>query len=150
MRNFILLASLCSMTLLSACGGQQQGYYDDNGNWVAAQETMIHNKRHRAPNPGMSSYVPPRQTHIHNDVEDGVVTRTTTVTTYQYDRAGYYDANGYYVTMDNAMAPTHMLPPRGMCRIWIPERTLDAQPPVETCAGIGSRVPAGSYVIFGG
>jgi len=134
MRKSIALTCVSLLTLLSACGTPDDGYYDANGNYIPYNRYNREAHDH-APLPG--------GTH-----EPGAY--TTTVTTYSYDRPGYYSGARYYTTMNGLTAPEDMLPPPGMCRIWFPDRTEDDQPGIESCDGIRRRVPAGAYVIYGG
>jgi len=130
MRSF--LACVCLVPLLSACGTPSDGYYDANGNYIPYNRYNREAHDH-APLPGGP----------HPDYSDHGY--------YTYDRAGYYDYNGYYISMDNGPSiPEDMFPPRSMCRVWFPERPVARQPAIEDCAGIKSRVPAGAYVIYGG
>lgn len=136
MRTLTKLACVSFLSLLSACGTPSDGYYDANGNYVPYNRYNSEDHAH-SPLPGgtRDQYEPARTDY-------GVV---------RYDRAGYYDSNGYYITVDNGPnVPTSMFPPRGMCRVWFPERAAIDQPRIESCDGIRSRVPAGAYVIYGG
>jgi len=138
MRNITFLACL-SLSLLSACATPDSGYYDTNGNWIPYNRYNEEAHPH-SPLPG--------GTHPPYDYDDSHAVSTTTVTTY-YDRPGYYDYEGEYLG-SNVPIPHDMLPPRGMCRVWFTDRTPVHQPPIESCEGIRSRVPAGAYVIYGG
>jgi len=139
MRSFTYLACVSLVSLLSACGTPDSGYYDANGNWIPYNRYNREAHDH-SPLPG--------GTHPPYDDHHQV---TTTVTTYTYDRPGYYDYNGYYMAMDSGLnVPQDMFPPRGMCRVWFPDRVALHQPGIESCDGIRSRVPAGAYVIYGG
>ncbi|MBI3630739.1 MAG: hypothetical protein HY221_00140 [Candidatus Sungbacteria bacterium] len=70
---------------------------------------------------------------------------------YIYDRPGYYDYNGYYLSQNNSLnVPRNMFPPHGMCRIWFPDRGREEQASLESCEGIQHRVPVGAYVVYGG
>jgi len=143
MRTFSLIAGLSLVTLLSACGTPSDGYYDANGNYIPYNRYNQQNHDH-APIPG-GTHDPYASDDAHP------VAYTTTTTTYSYDRPGYYDSNGYYRTMSGGVtAPDDMLPPRGMCRVWFPDRALDDEPAIESCSGIHSRAPAGAYIIYGG
>lgn len=136
MRIIPTLAALPLLAMLAACGSTD-GYYDANGNWVAPANATTHAQRTHSPSPGHRE---------HHPRERGYDERAVT-----YDRAGYYDYNGYYVSAPERMSvPQEMFPPRGMCRVWLPERMPQYQPRVESCEGIHSRVPAGAYVIYGG
>jgi len=139
MRHPPLLACVCLVALLSACGAPYGGYYDANGNYVSYEH---YNKETRAYEPVPAGYNNPRY-------DDSRPTYTTT--TYIYDRPGYYDYYGHYIAEDDRFGvPEDMFPPRGMCRVWLPERSPAHQPPVESCDGIRVRVPMGAYVIYGG
>jgi len=139
MQHSKLMAVLLTASLLSGCATPDNGYYDANGNWIP------YNRYNR-------------EAHEHSPLPGGTYDSrydrapvTTTVTTYTYDRPGYYDYNGYYIAPGGGLnVPPEMSPPHGMCRIWFSERTADSQPPIETCEGIRSRVPMGAYVIYGG
>ncbi len=157
--HLIPLACLSVATLLSACESHN-GYYDANGNYIPQANTTTEAQRTHAPYPGgerNSSYyyapvaAPAASTTTYVDTtpeRDGV--RRTTTTVYSYDRAGYYDYNGYYVTPPAALAPAAAFPGHGLCRVWFPGRAVEAQPPIESCGNINARVPAGAYVIYGG
>lgn len=131
-----LLACACLMPVLAACEAPDGGYYDKNGNWIATGSPYAVSKQSHAPLPGG-----PRDGYYDEDNSY-----------YKYDRRGYYDSYGTYVVAVPVMTsvPDSMFPPRGMCRVWFPDRMLTDQPRVESCNGIHSRVPAGAYVIFGG
>ncbi len=151
MRTITTLATLSLVALLSACGMPNDGYYDANGNYVPPPNATTDAQRFRAPDPGRS------YRHDHDRDRAGyyeerpVVVVPPGAPAYIYDRAGYYDYNGYYVTFDDRMeVPQGMFPPRGMCRIWLPGRVPSKQPAIETCNNIQARVPAGAYVIYGG
>lgn len=132
------LASLFLLSMLSACGSPDGGYYDNNGNWIAN-------------NPYAHRDHPPLPGGTRNERTEYSSPRTTTVTTYHYDRRGYYDRNGYYMARDSGLTVADdMFPPRGMCRVWFPDRAPIDQPGIESCTGIQNRVPAGAYVIYGG
>ena len=134
MRLLPLITSLPLLALLAACGAQE-GYYDANGNWVAPANATTDAQRRHSPDPGRPGY-------YNDNYQPRVV---------KYDRPGYYDYNGYYVTVDDSVAvPQNMLPPRGMCRVWLPNRLPERQPRIESCDGIQGRVPQGAYVIYGG
>jgi hypothetical protein len=125
------IASLVLLSSLAACGGP--GYYDSNGSYVAATYTdEDHNGRDGR--------------RYHNTIDDNYAP-----TEIVYSRPGYYDYYGNYVTMDRRTSiPKAMFPPRGMCRVWFPDREIDREPGIESCDGIQSRVPVGAYVIYGG
>ena len=140
MRHSILLATAMLPLLVSACAATpDSGYYDANGNWIPYNR---YNQEAHGHSPLPGGTYPPYS-------EDNRAT-TTTVTTYRYDRPGYYDYNGYYIAGEGNMVPLDMLPPRGLCRVWYPSRSPDDQPDIESCSNIKYRVPAGAYVIYGG
>ncbi len=143
MRTLTSLACVSLVSLLSACATPDNGYYDANGNWIPYNRYNRQAHDH-SPLPGgtYSDYYDDDYRYDDRPV-------ATTVTTYRYDRAGYYDYNGYYVN-DGPALPDGMFPRRGMCRVWLPNRSPANQPPVESCNGIRGRVPAGAYVIYGG
>lgn len=133
MRKLMLLTSAALLSLLSACGTPDAGYYDANGNYIP-NNPYNRNAHDHAPLPGGT----------HQPYDERAVT-------YHYDRPGYYDRNGYYIARDKGPTVSEdMFPPRGMCRVWFPERAVIDQPGIESCNGIQSRVPAGAYVIYGG
>ena len=153
MRLIKTLSTVALMSLLSACGTPSDGYYDANGNFVPNNPYNRTNHDH-APLPG-GTHPPETYNDAYTDrYDDGIHggrKTVTTTTTYSYDRPGYYNANGYYDTMEGgATVPSDMFPSHGMCRVWFPSRPALNQPPVESCDGIQSRVPAGAYVIYGG
>lgn len=132
MRVLPKMACMPLAILLSACVPSDV-YYDDNGNYVPPPNATTQAQRIHAPNPGM-------------DRNDSYYSRH-----YSYDRAGYYDSNGYIIEEDDSLnIPGGMLPPRGMCRVWFADRSLKNQPRIESCGGIKQRVPTGAYVIYGG
>jgi len=142
MRKFTSLACLSLVSLLSACGTPNDGYYDKNGNFIPNNPQRKGAANH-APLPG--------GTYDERYTGDPAVSRTTVTTTTRYDRPGYYDEYGYYRTMEGGWkVPADMFPPRGMCRVWFRDRPLADQPPVESCSGINDYVPSGAYVIYGG
>lgn len=131
------LACISLATLLSACGTPDGGYYDANGNWIPNNPNNA--TRNHAPLPG--------GTHDAYDNDD--YRHRHHVTTYSYDRPGYYNTSGYYDRLEGG-APASMMPPRGMCRVWFTDRLPENQPRIESCDGIQYRVPEGAYVIYGG
>lgn len=138
MRNLTLLACASLVSLLAACGGPSEGYYDANGNYV---QNSSYNSQTR-------TYEPVRASDRNNPRIDH--TRPIHSTTI-YDRRGYYDYHGNYVERgDGLNIPQHMFPPSGMCRVWFTDRAPANQPGVESCDQIKSRVPVGAYVIYGG
>jgi len=144
MKTITSLVCISLVALLSACATPDAGYYDANGNWIANNPNNAN--RNHAPLPGGT------RNSQNSDYDNGYpATTTTTVTTYNYDRRGYYDENGHYMAKDDSLnVPTDMFPPRGMCRVWFTDRDADNQPDIESCKGIKSHVPAGAYVIYGG
>ncbi len=138
-----LVTALTSLTLLTlTCACQPAGYYDSNGEYhtYGRSDTYRHDKAIAdAPSDETGTYY----------AESSTASPTTTVI---YDRAGYYDRNGYYISPNRGPrgVPADFLPPRGMCRMWFSDRRLDDQPPVESCRGIQDRVPDDAYVIYGG
>lgn len=141
MRNLTSLTCVSLMALLGACATPNDGYYDANGNFIP-NHPNFHNDYNHSP-------LPAGDTH-QAYVEEHPGYSTTTTTIYTYDRgAGYYDYNGYYVA-NGPVVDNSYLPPRGMCRVWFPERPASSQPAIESCSAIRSRVPAGAYIIYGG
>ena len=131
MRLTTTLTCVSLLTLLAACS-EPDGYYDAHGKFI--HNTPYNNTKNV---PDQNRYVDSR----YNDTNTNV----------NYSRRGYYDYNGYYIAKNyGPVVPSDMFPPRGMCRVWFPDRDPADQPEIETCAGIRSRVPAGAYVIFGG
>ncbi len=125
MRALSLLVCVSLVALLTACGN---GYYDANGNYTATDNAPLNRKE--ADN-----------TYYNNDASESS----------RYTRRGYYDYNGYYAESDGVLeVPQGMFPHRGMCRVWFTDRLPSQQPAVESCNGIQSRAPAGTYVIYGG
>lgn len=170
-----LRAALCLTLLgLSACAGSYDGYYDANGTYHPENPYNAQNhskppipggpQNYNAPYPGdhradydrryerdayreEMAYASPPRRHDYGRTNAA----TTTVTTYHFDRAGYYDRNGYFIAEGyGPNVPRHMLPARGMCRVWFPERPAQYQPAAETCEGIHLRVPDGAYIVYGG
>ena len=141
MRKLVVsLASLSSLALLAACNPPSlDGQCDRYGNWVSPRNPTTESQRVKPPLPGHT------YDKRHHNRCSGEIRNV------RYDRPGYYDENGYYIPAANAPAiPSHMVPPRGMCRVWVPGVANSRQSPVEVCDGISSRVPAGAYVLFGG
>src|SRR4051812_41416572 len=128
MRSLTSFACLSLLSLLSACATPSDGYYDANGNWIAYNRYNREAHNH-SPLPG--------GTHPPYDDSRAV---TTTVTPNSYARPGYYDYNGYYVAKADLNTPQDMFPPRGMCRVWFPDRAAVHQPAIEACDNIQSRV----------
>ena len=136
-RAAAFLGCVCLVALVSACDAPNGGYYDANGNFIATDSPYNVSKNNHAPLPGGPG--------------DGYYSDRTDHPVNQYDRAGYYDSYGHYwANYSSLNVPEDMFPPRGMCRVWFSGRPLVDQPPVESCDGIRSRVPAGAYVIYGG
>jgi hypothetical protein len=147
MRTTTLVAGLSALLALSACGAPDYGYYDANGNFIppANGASPSEQSRRHAPSPGQVS----ANTTYYND--QVVVVPATVPDTYTYSRRGYYDYYGNFVTVSpNYAVPADMYPPRGMCRVWLPNRAPESQPRIESCNNIQYRVPAGGYVIYGG
>lgn len=131
MRPIPLLACVSLVALLTACNDSNTGFYDANGRYV------------------------PYSTQTPEPFEHNVTLRERTAheaRNYAFNRRGYYDYYGYYIARapEGMAVPAHMFPPRGMCRIWFPDRDVAEQPAVEGCRAINARVPAGAYVIYGG
>lgn len=144
MRTKILMAALPAAFLLSACAGPDYGYYDANGNYIPAANAVTDQHRRHAPSPGqpgMPAY----------DSSNVIVVPAPIEYPVTYTRRGYYDYYGNFVTVDSRLViPSDMYPPRGMCRVWLPQRSPESQPPIQSCEGIQWRVPAGGYVVYGG
>lgn len=131
------LAVLSLLTVLAACGAQHNGYYAADG-----------------------TYVKPHDGAFSNDINERRANYDQTViaeqqkaaaSRYAFERRGYYDYYGNFIVLDSSMGvPPAMFPPAGMCRVWFPDRPLQTQPRVESCANISDRAPSGTYVIYGG
>ena len=144
--------------MLAACGD----HYDKDGNYVSYDtngRTIVDTDGNRtyfpASPPGTVQDDAPQVhetvTETYNPGPGDNITHTTTVTTYGYVKAGYYDANGFYIAPGfGPSVPQAMLPPSGLCRIWYPQRAPQDEPGIQSCDGIRSRVPMGAYVIYGG
>lgn len=150
MRTLTSITCVSLLVLLTACGNSTRGYYDAQGNWVTTSNThhRAHPERDLPPDPGHTydkivGYEPaPSATVVYTAPPPPMLT---------YERAGYYDRNGYYIAMDGGLTvPDNMFPPAGQCRIWMPGVPVVNQAPVEPCYGIQARVPPGGYVIYGG
>ncbi len=117
----IRLMMLPVLALLAACG--DSGHFDADGNYITSDfQQPAHDKLL----PHYKDYSVP------------------------YTRAGYYDYDGNYVTVNTMALPSTLLPPVGLCRVWIAGLPADSEPPIEPCDGIQSRLPVGAYVIYGG
>lgn len=163
MKKKNVLCSILSLmsVVLVACGG----HYDKDGNYVSYDtngRTVVDTDGNRtyflASSPSVARNEPPpaevRQT-VTETYEPGPgdesITHTKTVTTYGYVKAGYYDANGFYIAPGaGPPVPEAMMPPPGLCRVWYPERAPQDEPGIQSCSGIRARVPMGAYVIYGG
>lgn len=135
-RSLPILVCASFVSLLAACGPSNGGYYDANGNFVQA-----------------GAPYPTKKTARYSDQND--MYGNDYYANRQYDdnrRREYtrYDHNGYPVNSDGLAVPDNMMPPRGMCRIWFPQRPMANQPSVESCDNIRTRVPHGAFVIYGG
>ncbi len=138
-RAIALLACVSVVSMLAACGTPDGGYYNKQGNYVPTDTPYnIKNNKH--------SSMPGGNPNAEADRENNRSEYP------RYTRRGYYDYNGYYMDKNSGLSvPRNMFPPRGMCRVWFPERMgYNEQPAVESCDGIKYRVPAGAYVIYGG
>jgi len=137
MKTASKLLCLSLASFVAACA--PSGYYDSNGVYRSYGQSDSY--RHDRP------MTPPAPAAV-NTYSDEVPVTTTTVT---YTRPGYYDRNGYFIAANSGpRVPSDYFPPRGMCRVWFPERPAQYQPAIESCAGIQSRVPDGAYVVYGG
>jgi len=144
MRITTLVTGLSLAVMLSACGAPDYGYYDSNGNFIPPANATSEAARRHAPDSSKS--LPARN----YDNTSNVIVVPSNVD-YRYDRRGYYDYYGNYVTVDTRVSvPNDMFPPRGMCRVWLPNRAPEYQPRIESCDNIQYRIPAGAYVIYGG
>ena len=134
--NLLKLAAFPLLSALAACVPDTNGgYYDANGNY------------HAYGNAYPSDY---RDSRTYNVAGYGAPA-TAQPYPYTFSRSGFYDYNGYYIGMDaGPQLPADFFPPRGMCRVWFPDRAATYQPPIEPCSGIQYRVPAGAYVVYGG
>lgn len=144
MRITTSLAFISALSLLAACAPNGE-YYDSNGNYIVKPNSTTEAQRTHSPSPGGQSDSNYSERN-HNRYADRSEQHSS-----GYERAGYYDYNGYYIDRNAGMnVPDDMFPPRGMCRVWFTNRTPAKQPGVESCNNIRSRVPAGAYVIYGG
>ena len=153
MRFIPTLTGLACIAMLGACGTPDRGHYDSNGNYIPPANATTPAQRNHAPSPGYGRdyYGDDYRRGYRGDYRSYYDEPPVIVDDYPYDRRGYYDYNGYYVTLDDRVGvPQEFFPPRGMCRVWIPNRIPEHQPGVESCVGIQSRVPNGAYVIYGG
>jgi hypothetical protein len=136
MRKLPFIASLAALAIVAGCNPPSGGYYDESGNYV---QYTRYNKQSRQYEPVPAGSSDPR-------FDESRPTRTKV-----YERRGYYDYQGRYYQHYNTLGvPSDMLPPSGMCRVWLPSRAAQYQPAVESCEGIRQRVPEGAYVIYGG
>lgn len=141
------ITSLALLASLSVAACAPAGYYDSTGayhSYGASDSYRTTTPRGNEPAPGGNG-----DRYYRSDDRDY---RTAPVTTAViYDRPGYYDYNGYYIASESGPEiPGRYFPPRGMCRVWFTDRPVSEEPPVESCQGIQSRVPAGAYVVYGG
>ncbi len=158
--NLNLICSFAALAVVAACA--PAGYYDSTGvyhSYGASDAYRTNTPRDNSAVPGTVQAAPYQSTpggyqpapagysnEGYNSYPNQAPANTVT-----YDRPGFYDYNGYYISADSSPSvPTNFLPPDGMCRIWFSDRSLSDEPPVESCNGIQRRVPAGAYVIFGG
>jgi hypothetical protein len=123
------------------------GYYDSTGayhSYGASDSYRTNTPRDNNPPPGGD------RTYYDNN-NGAYAAHPDSTTTVIYERPGYYDSNGYYISpSDGPGVPKRYLPPAGMCRVWFTDRPVSEEPPVESCDGIRSRVPQGAYVVYGG
>jgi hypothetical protein len=143
MRIGTSLICLSALSLLTACGNPNDGYYDANGTYIPPANTTTEAQRIHAPSP---------TEHMGEYYADHRYGHYVEPSSYYYDRRGYYDYYGnYYSSLaSGAGVPEGMLPPRGMCRVWFPDRVPSEQPKIESCNDIHARAPMGTYVIYGG
>lgn len=132
------------LAVLAACGTPDQGHYDANGVYVPPPNPTRAQRIH-SPDPG-SAYDEYYDQYGDADTPRVKHRHETTVTT-------TYDDNGNRVTRDivtenNISIPPSMMPPKGMCRVWFPNRAPEDEPKVESCEGIRQRAPEGSFVIY--
>ena len=140
-RSLALLASVSLVSLLTACGTPDGGYYNEHGTYIPTDTPHNMTERAHAPLPGGNP-------DYHSDRENAAYYEDNYP---HYTRRGYYDYNGYYIESNGDLEiPKGMFPHRGMCRVWFTDRLPSQQPAVESCNSIQSRVPAGAYVIYGG
>jgi len=139
MNTLTKIGCLSLAALMAGC--VPAGYYDSNGVYRSYGKSDSFRNEHAM------AGTPETSTTTYSD-EYAVAPSTTTII---YTKPGYYDRNGYYIAADSGPhVPEDLFPPRGMCRVWFTDRAVSYQPPVESCNGIQSRVPAGAYVIYGG
>lgn len=145
MRTVVSIACVSVLALLAACSPPADGYYDAQGNYISYDRNKSRTAYHPPEYPDET-----RTSGIPAD-RQVIVPVVGTTPTYVYTQRGYYDYSGNYITGASGLAvPQSMFPPAGLCRIWLIDRALAAQPPIESCVGIQTRVPAGAYVIYGG
>lgn len=125
MRITTLIACLPLAATLVAC--QPSGFYDNQGNYHSSS------KGYQGENA--------RRTNAAND-RNGAP--------FNFDRAGYYDYQGNYAGRHAASGVADdFYPPRGMCRIYTPDRTMDTQLPPEQCRS-HYHLPVDAFVVYGG
>ncbi len=130
MRISALLVCLPLAILVSACNNSR---YEASSNME--------------PNPSPASHTHPSdesQTRYYGSDDQRHVFETTT-TTYNYNPGESSD----YIKEDVSYIPHDMFPPRGMCRVWLPNVPPEKQPRVESCVGIRERAPDDAYIIYG-
>lgn len=135
MRLLKPIAIISLLSVLAACGANNNGYYAADGTYVKPNEGKFSNdiNERRA------------------DYDQTVVAAHNAPVRYTYERRGYYDYYGNFIPVEtNLGVPPAMFPPAGMCRVWFPDRPIPSQPRIESCDSIRERAPAGSYVIYGG
>lgn len=155
MRRLPLLACASLVTLLAACAEQERGYYDANGNYVYSYKDteVLGGNRDREKWPGKPAgyYKDTTGKNYDRRVVRAPGAVVVAEPQYMYQLEGYYNSYGDYIgPTANFTVPSDMWPPRGMCRVWFPNRAPSTQPDVESCDGLINRVPVNAYIVYGG
>jgi hypothetical protein len=165
MKKLGKFAAVCALSALAtAC---TDGYYDSRGHYhegdaASNQDNAVYYNNHvyytddgknyytdhaarKGDAAGVIGYDRNRDATLHDkNANDGDVTIV-------YNRYGYYDSTGrYYPVSSRPSVARSYFPARGLCRVWLDGVAAAQQPSVESCDGIQSRAPAGSYIMYGG
>jgi len=123
----IALKTTCLPLLLIMASCQPAGFYDSHGNYHSSE--------------GGYQGQTARRTNAADDKD---------ATAFAFSKPGFYDGSGAYAGDNGAFGvPEDYLPPKAMCRIWVPDRSLSTQGPAETCRE-KYHLPEHAYVIYGG